>query len=138
MPTPNLEELDAVIAFLKAHPTIHDQGNWAQYNGNVPPKVTPALDCGSAFCIAGAVVARAGGIIQWTRSWEDFWSASEVIVDGANRWIESYAREVLGLTEDQSDMLFSGSNTMEDIDWIRDQIAEGVEDIDYDELPSNR
>lgn len=135
-----LAELDAVIAELKAHPERHNQQAWVFFDGETPPVVTPALDCGSAFCIAGGLVARAGGDIQWVRrfSWDlnrDIWTADHVITpDDRYAWISRYAAELLGLDEDDSEInelaerLFSAYNTMNDIDAIRNEIAATVSD----------
>lgn len=125
--TPNLAELDAIIAHAKAHPESHYQGDWATYAGTaseLPPVVTPELTCGSAFCIAGAAVARAGGQMLWRYNGIQ-WVATHAILNRVTYSISRLAQSVLGLNEYQADKLFSGSNSMADIDEVRDRIAKG-------------
>lgn len=133
MPTPEqLAELDAVIAQLKQHPEQHNQMVWIQFEGKVAPTLVPELTCGSAFCIAGAVVARAGATALWEQQ-EDYdgdltniWNCNTVVAPDGLEWgVSRYARKVLGLNPWQADALFSGSNTMDDIDRVRDRIAQG-------------
>lgn len=117
MPTrAQLDELDAIIADLKAHPERHDQDSYIRFKGDNPPMVTPAMDCGSAFCIAGAAVARAGIGIQWFQAEDGVWHANYT-TDGKS--ISRVAKELLGLTWQESDYLFSAYNSMQDIERIR-------------------
>ena len=122
MPTQaQLDELDAIIAELKAHPEKHRQDVYVRFEGETAPTVTPALDCGSAFCIAGAAVARAGVGITWFRS-GDVWYANDTTQLDAYGWGKSIswvAMELLGLPYAVADELFAADNTMEDIERIR-------------------
>ena len=129
MPTvEQLAELDAIIAELKERPERHNQRSYVSFVGNAPPQVTPALDCGSAFCIAGAAVARAGVGIQWVESrnsnaLQKGWVASCTTEwdssGGAFLTIHSKAAELLGLSWGEADELFSQFNSMKDIEAIR-------------------
>lgn len=124
MPTQaQLDELDAIIADLKAHPKKHRQDAYVRFVGEEPPTPTPALDCGSAFCIAGAAVARAGIGITWFRGYGDgAWYATNTTMRTDHHWIRSIcsvATELLGLDWVTADELFAASNTMEDIERIR-------------------
>lgn len=123
--------LDEVIADLKAHPERHNQEEWVIFKGQKPPEVTPALDCGSTFCIAGAVVVRSGAKPLWTKRYagKDVWSAyGAVTTDGEHRSIAEYARKLLGIGAVTADRLFWESNTMDDIEDIRDELAVGVKE----------
>lgn len=133
-----LAELDAVIAELKTHPEKHDQKHWILFEGEQPPTITPALDCGSAFCIAGAVVARAGGILVEWRRFEILdqeyrvigsrWVVDVVRTSEGTVWtVGGYARELLGLSVEMANRLFDSWNSMDDIERIRDEIAATVE-----------
>jgi hypothetical protein len=123
---------------LKAKPKAHNQRTWIRFDGegNPPEQFTPELDCGSAFCIAGATVARAGAVTPvWENGfdWETDeygWVVRWVRLEGSDNrhYIGEYAAELLGLDEYTADALFEPSNTMDDIDRIRDMIAGGVED----------
>lgn len=137
MPTQaQLDELDAIIATLKEHPERHRQDTYVQYEGKNPPVLTPVLDCGSAFCIAGAAVARAGIGVTWFRSVIDgVWYANQTTLQDETGWslsISRVAAELLGLDWSTADELFSGANTMEDIERIRaglaasDEVTESV------------
>ena len=128
MPTvEQLAELDAIIAELKEHPEKHDQETYISFAGNTPPQVTPMLDCGSAFCIAGAAVARAGVGIQWFEKfmwgtplgWEASLTTERNPVGGGFVSIHNKAVELLGLSRDEAEQLFDGDNSMEDIEKIR-------------------
>lgn len=124
MPTrAQLDELDAIIANLKKHPERHEQAAYVVYRGETPPMLIPVLDCGSAFCIAGAAVARAGIGITWYRSLTDnHWYANHTTLKdehGGGRSISSVATDLLGLDWRTADELFAADNTMEDIERIR-------------------
>lgn len=129
MPTQaQLDELDAIIALLKEHPERHKQDSYAVYVGETPPamdQMNAMLDCGSAFCIAGAAVVRAGKGVRWILEWIDSnrWYAIDTatITDpkGYTMSIWQAARVILGLSSGEADELFNGGNTMEDIERIR-------------------
>lgn len=67
-------------------------------------RVTLALDCGTAYCIAGKVAFDSGR--AWTYS-----TAGDV------------AQEELGLTDSQAVWLFSAGNSIEDVREIAESLA---------------
>lgn len=123
MPTQaQLDELDAIIADLKAHPERHRQDNYAVFVGDKAPTVTPAMNCGSAFCIAGAAVVRAGIGIQWFQAADGVWYANyttELDEYGNAELISWVATRLLGLLYEDANELFAPNNNMQDIERIR-------------------
>jgi hypothetical protein len=65
-----------------------------------------APECGTCYCIAGYVASQLGHDFS-TSGWE----------------VEDVAAEALGLDLDQSDDLFDGRNTIEDVRRIAEEIA---------------
>lgn len=126
-PVPNIAELDALLAWAEAEhekqqkglPSEWDQGSWA--------KVAPQVACGSACCIAGKAVARAGGVFLLPvgprpgRTTTDF----AEMPNGREVYISDEAEDLLGLNSDQADALFEQDNTIEDVRRIIAEIKEG-------------
>lgn len=95
----NIELLDQTMAHIEAHPREWHQRHWR---------------CGTGMCFAGHAATLAGG--QWVTGPDDFMSeylAGDSV--GDVEWAPVRAARLLGLDEDQSDYLFAGSNTIEDL-----------------------
>jgi len=119
--TPNIELLDQAIA-------------WAEHSESLPqdagvPRWDQAhymakADCGTTCCIAGWVALHEGAkpILD---SDGDPDSLEVIDTDGHRQDIPVVARRALGLTSDQSGYLFWGSNTLEDLKRMRDNLAAG-------------
>ena len=113
MTTPNIVELDAILAHIEAHPEQWDQ-SWY-----FTEAAEPSADwCGTACCIAGFAAARAG----WTPVGTLFLS-TQVVKDGVTRDVVEVAAEILGLFRVDAHMLFSGNNTLEDLKNFRNELA---------------
>lgn len=127
--TPNLDLLNKVLdkiehieAFKEQGLDLEedwDQGSWAIQRFDEDENV-----CGTAMCFAGHAVVEAGHKLVWkpieTRP------VTECRVDDG-RDIETAARELLGLSSTQSNMLFSGSNQLKDLRRFVGQLNAGEE-----------
>lgn len=115
----NLTEINDIITYIEDHPESWFQGEWAR-------KFHNKTRCGTAYCIAGHAVHRAGYKICWNRGSH----ATECRrPDGEFDTIQTAATEVLGLTFEQASRLFSGANDMDDLkmiakDWANQGLGE--------------
>jgi hypothetical protein len=96
--TPDLDRIDAVVAYVRAHPEEYDQETWL-------------------CCIAGHA-ARMDG---W-KPYPTGFITSMVIKDGTARTIVAVAADLLGLDEDTAYDLFDVNNTLEDISRIQAEL----------------
>jgi hypothetical protein len=106
MTTPNTTELIAIYQHIKANP--------AQWNQRVYAHRT---ECGTACCVAGWAVVRAGEALYWetsgTSNWADRLDRRDE--DGFRLSIEWRARELLGLPSQDAWRLFCIDNDLADI-----------------------
>ncbi len=146
MPTPNIEELDALVAWAEAEhekkkkglPSEWDQGTWAAQRSNLPPS-EQSPECGTACCLAGKAVARQGGVFLLETPYfgANMRADYAVMPTGQKVMIETEAEAILGLTRPQSDALFDADNNLPAVKRIVQEIKDGVEEPDigpdYDE-----
>lgn len=80
--------------------------------------------CGTSYCIAGFAAVEFAGLepvfINSFPSW-----VNSVRVGGGERFISSAARDYLGLTNSESNDLFDGDNTADDVTTIVEKIKNG-------------
>lgn len=100
--TINHSEIEAIIGHIEAHPEEWDQRNWASRS-----------DCGTAYCLAGLACVRSGGQAKFYRGLE--YASTCSLPDGRTELIVLVAQDLLGLTNDQADILFDASNTIDDL-----------------------
>jgi hypothetical protein len=98
---PNVAEMVAIYQHIKAHPETWKQDVYAE-----------RIDCGTAYCVAGWAVTRAGDELVWP---EGAKLAQFVVVGSGHEKIKVRAAHLLGLTEDQADDLFDAVNDLYDI-----------------------
>lgn len=107
---PNIELLEADIAYLEAHPEEHNQATWID-------------ECGTAYCLAGYRALKEAAAHGWRR----YESAPAFHVsrgDGACiRNARSIAMEAYGLDEVQAEDLFSPLNSIDDLKSMVKDIA---------------
>jgi hypothetical protein len=101
-----------VLDHITAHPEEWDQETWAI-----------KTSCGTACCVAGHAVVMAGHTLQFGSYYPGTSSAMRVS-DG--RSIENVARQELGLSVDQADLLFNSSNTLYNLWWIACDLTDGA------------
>lgn len=115
MLTPNTEELLLIYKQIKTEPETWDQDVWAckvWREVENPANVGDIEHCGTAYCIAGHAVARAGYKIMWHAGQA---SSCKDPVTGTVSSIPSVARKILGIDVAQGDELFAAANDLEDV-----------------------
>lgn len=106
---PDIAEIEAIIAYIEAHPQEWDQSVWAR------------KDCGTAYCVAGHAVIRAGATIVWGTGTQ----ASFCDLNGRQGPIDVIAQELLGLSDFDAEALFAAENEIADLRMILGDIASG-------------
>lgn len=104
----NLPLFDKVLDKIKTEPETWDQSSWAY-----------RTSCGTAFCFAGHVVS----MTMPDNAYFNFGIGVEtdaVVIDGRRLSIRDVAQHELGLDETDASALFSGGNTLETIEYIRE------------------
>lgn len=87
----NTELLEVVMQHIEDHPDKHDQGDYVR-------------DCGTVACFAGWACLLSG--------WQYVSTYPARVGDGKHeKSIPALAIELLGLTEDESEILFDDNNT---------------------------
>lgn len=102
---PNVAELVAVYQLIRDNPAEHAQGWYGR-----------RTECGTTYCFAGHVAVRAGARAVWDTAIAFPALADMVVTEhGRELGIDEVAADILGLTNDQAEYLFSGVNTLADI-----------------------
>lgn len=113
-----------------------NQGTWG-LKVDVPQINVPGLEeCGTSFCFAGWTAKLDGCDMQWLdRDVRGVASLENVRAPGTQEWqaVWRYARDALGLTERQSDVLFDATNSLDDLRLLVNALIERP-DITQDEL----
>lgn len=78
------------------------------------------LECGTAMCFAGWACDIAGV------EWRDDFGGTILVGGGETSSAATMAQELLGITGSQASYLFSAGNTIEDLEWIVEQLIEGT------------
>lgn len=111
---PDLGLLEGALIHIKEHPEEWNQGYWGL-----------TTMCGTTFCLAGHVAILAGAEAPKNISTLDFWKVNpdgSLYLCGPDDWsseamhVSLYAREALGLTQEQAEALFNHSRTLEQLD----------------------
>jgi hypothetical protein len=115
-PTPNLPLLRKTLEFVIAHPEQYDQSTWcrlygAEANQAVADHLVPK--CGTKGCIAYHAVALSEGVV---------FNDLDLRPASGYGWPEA-ARRQLGLTHAESEQLFDGLCTWDDVWRTAEQIA---------------
>lgn len=105
--TINITELDRIVTFIEDHPEQHCQDVWI---------------CETGACLAGHVALQNG-----YRVVSDGFKGRRVecLDTGEHKWVSDVAVEILGLTEEESILLFAGHNTIENLRMMTKDIANG-------------
>lgn len=122
----NVHELETVMTHILDHPEEWDQSNW----------------CGTTMCFAGHVAMRNGckaavvsqlnefGATEWRQvelGSQTFIVRDHYVHDPLHKRVSvrEYSRDMLGLEDDEADLLFSGSNGIEDLQHIVKGLVNG-------------
>lgn len=120
------QRLIAELTKITVHPELHNQVVWTQADKN-PNEQPPGTACGTVGCLAGNAVITARFPLIWGESeiWNDEtdryelkWRASECKVEGQIRAIETAARDLFGLTQNEARDLFDQDNSLTDL-WAK-------------------
>lgn len=117
---PRLDIIDDQIAWAEAEEAKGEMSAWAQGNW-----VTSEAPCGTAYCIAGHVASSVGEP-EFVEAW---WDPNIRIeqhrrtIGGESFHVQAVAKAVLGLTDRQAILLFSGGNGILTLKAARDDIA---------------
>lgn len=106
----DIELLDQALAAIDADPESWDQMCYAR-----------RTDCGTAHCVAGHVAKLRGGKPVFLGPAAD---TSIVEVDGVRWSYSEFARRALRISPEQSGCLFHEANSREDLQAMRDALAE--------------
>lgn len=106
-PTLNAKLAYRVLDHIDAHPEQWSQREWI-YRPD-------AADCGTAGCFAGWACMLSGDQPMWNQGKQTERFAMEIAVDGVCKPIRDRAVELLGIDEDEDDLLFDACNTRGDL-----------------------
>lgn len=106
-----------LVSFLREHPEMHDQDFWLctgpQWNGEPMTTTRVFEQCGTTACAAGWTVLLAGG-----KALDGTWAE----LDGKRARIQTHARILLGLTNEEADWLFIKAEALGDVLVVIDEI----------------
>lgn len=129
----NIERIDRALDEIRAHPERHFQRAWLTSLAPQPDDASASdapLTCGTGGCIAGLAMlqeypdGKPVSLCAWAVKDvdEDHWDGLEM-PDGAVYSVSRQAQRLFGLNEEQADTLFEASNTLRDLEAIRDALA---------------
>lgn len=113
--TVDVARLRAVLEFVTANPERWDQGNWYRLPDEAYVEAEPGTDwtCGTTACVAGWTAIQAGYVPTTNHL------GRSVLIDpnapGLELRVADVATDLLGLTYEQSDLLFFADNTLRDV-----------------------
>ncbi len=131
------ELVSAVVDLIEAVQDRWDQNSW-RFNGKEQERyeawqqdvLNPG--CHTSFCAAGWIGALDG--VKWYRETVEGigrpgvcnCSSPECVMPSHYMLVSTYAAGRLGLTEDEAQVLFDGSNTLEDLRTLADAMENGI------------
>jgi hypothetical protein len=111
----NVAELDRVLRFINQHRRQHNQSVWVHQSGSRPPEGN-TWNCETTACLAGWTALLNGWAeaphstdVVWRR---DAWGGVE------ERRVGQVAAELLGLTDEQADVFFTDTGSLEDLELL--------------------
>lgn len=118
----NIKALDAALAAIDKDPKSWEQNSWAEKTA-----------CGTTYCLAGHIAVQSGAQIDWQHVGLDGReTATSAFVDGEWQSIRGVAQQILGVSEEQQEVLFSAYRERDELQVLRDALA-GDPDADLDE-----
>lgn len=120
--------LRGAVDFIERHPEAHRQGEWLSIPNEVACKASSEVgkpwDCGTTGCLAGWVVSFDGWKPVFPKWAFDGPRASvdEVTKDGKRALIMDAAKDILGITGEEAEYLFSAGRTVQE---MRDFVETG-------------
>ena len=131
---PNEKLLREVLDYIKTHPQSWYQDAWFAYFDSSRKRqyslesfeVTEVNSCNTAYCFAGHVALRSGFAAppkNGGSSWYD---------ESRGQYVDDFAKQELGITASQADALFGAENTLEDLEYMVNEIIENPEVTGYE------
>lgn len=121
-PVKNFPLLWKVYDHIVAHPEEWDQAAWAIRVRDEDTETTALLKdgfCGTSFCVAGHAVHMSDPSAEFIfEVWKgsDFVCANKLsLPGGTTEWVGTHAAKMLGLDEDEAELLFNGANSLPSI-----------------------
>jgi hypothetical protein len=122
----DIERLDRALDYIERHPEQHDQGVWMRGT-----TADGKVDCGTAACLAGWVVAQAHPDAVFVPDKLDLSPRmrhirmhSAVRIGDQVEPVADQARKLLDINEYQAQALFSAGNDLGDLRRMRNLLAE--------------
>lgn len=112
----NMERLDRLVEWAAAQEDLRAAGLSSEWDQT---EWIGKRFCGTVCCVAGKVALEDGH-----RPVNDL--SYIITVDGRRMGVDTYAMDALGLNDDQADVLFEASNTLDDLRVIVEAIRAGV------------
>lgn len=108
----NFDLASAALDYIEAHPAEHDQSWWGE-----------KTECGTTMCFAGHVVTQAGATLRF---YGDNQSTNVCVdADGIERFIETYAQELLGIDFLEAEHLFFACDDLNELRFSVNAFDEG-------------
>ncbi|MBB3752434.1 hypothetical protein FHT44_004946 [Mycolicibacterium sp. BK634] len=129
--TRNIFALRAVRDLIKKSPEKHAQDSWAAIEADqivFPEGGVAKVSCGTTACVAGwaATLAGAKFLIEEDDLEDGVYYAEKVEgLDGQTYWVDSYARNVLGLKPSEAGLLFNGDLERKEVLKLLKRLIEG-------------
>lgn len=149
--TVNVKLLRETLEFIKAHPNDWDQDFWRWMPD---PEDNEPERCGTVMCFAGWA-AELGGC-RWVAKPHQAYAEYVQSNEADRRWLERNpdrgwafatvkgrqavsvqvrAQRVLGLNDEQASLLFNGSNDLDVLEGIVDELCQGYYEADDVKVP---
>lgn len=115
MTTVNVDRLRDVLEHVTTCPHTWDQNVWLVPPEDAAVEAQPGTDwtCGTTACLAGWAALRHG--YRPSRNDDHVVRLDDPDDWGYARFVSDVARELLGLTREQGDLLFAGANALRDL-----------------------
>jgi hypothetical protein len=100
----NRELLERTMQYIEDHPEEHYQGMWFM-----------KTECGTTACFAGWACLLSGLTPDFTQRPYNFTDRSSYYVKDDERWVKPIATELLGVSEDDAEILFHSANSLDEL-----------------------
>lgn len=127
----NIKLLNETLAFIKANPALHNQGDWVEVDeNNIEACDTPMCFAGHAALLSGATFDKE----IYTEDWE--WTVhpetgehisydDDMYNGGVGMHVSNYAARKLGLNSNEASYLFFASRSGEELEEAVHKFSEG-------------
>jgi hypothetical protein len=92
------------MQYIEDHPEEHNQGMWFTKTA-----------CGTAACFAGTACILSGMKPDFSVREHNYGNISYYVQEDRARWVKPIATDLLGISEEDSEVLFHAHNTVEEL-----------------------